>query len=283
MLTLGTPVYIRYDMLCNLVRSAERGALVPDRYVIVDNGGRIDQWMHDLPRHKTEVIRPGRNVGCAGAWNLILRNSEDDVIISNDDVVLDHDTLQRMVEAAAIPGVCFAWPGKSSLPWSLFLQKKWLTGRIGEYDDTFHPIYFEDNDYHYRMRLQGFDYTEVPGVGYQHAGSATLNSLPAVERSRHDERFRRNQAYYLHKWGGLPGHETRVTPYHLDHAFEERCRRPSDINEHLVTLRDLAANCAHVTEFGVRKGVSTFALLHGQPNRLISYDIQPFELAHHAR
>ena len=49
--------------------------------------------------------------------------------------------------------------------------------------------------------------------------------------------------------------------------------RPSDINEHVHALRSLAQRCEHVTEFGVRCGVSTVALLSGKPKTLRSYDL----------
>jgi predicted O-methyltransferase YrrM len=47
---------------------------------------------------------------------------------------------------------------------------------------------------------------------------------------------------------------------------------PSDINEHLDTLRRLAASCSRVTEFGTRAGVSTTALLSARPEVLVTYD-----------
>ena len=53
----------------------------------------------------------------------------------------------------------------------------------------------------------------------------------------------------------------------------------SDINEHLPTLRDLAKECEHVTEMGVRDVVSTWAFLLGLSDNskkkkvLRSYDI----------
>lgn len=49
---------------------------------------------------------------------------------------------------------------------------------------------------------------------------------------------------------------------------------PSDINEHLPTLRMLASLCSTVTEFGVRSGVSTQAFL-ATDAVLTSYDIDP--------
>jgi cephalosporin hydroxylase len=55
--------------------------------------------------------------------------------------------------------------------------------------------------------------------------------------------------------------------------YEAAVRTPSDINEHLPTLRDLAAECKHVTEFGVRWGASTCAFMNSGAN-LVSYDIE---------
>jgi hypothetical protein len=49
----------------------------------------------------------------------------------------------------------------------------------------------------------------------------------------------------------------------LDALYAAACSTPSDMNEHCPTLRRLAAECRHVTEFGVRGGVSTAALLAG--------------------
>ena len=46
-----------------------------------------------------------------------------------------------------------------------------------------------------------------------------------------------------------------------------------DIHEHLSTLRNLAYECQHVTEFGTRYGISTAALICGQPQKMVSYDI----------
>lgn len=68
----------------------------------------------------------------------------------------------------------------------------------------------------------------------------------------------------------------------LDAAFAARCKPGSDISEHLPKISELASECGHVTEFGVRSGLSTTAILHGLAKRgsgtLKSYDIEQ----HHA-
>jgi hypothetical protein len=59
----------------------------------------------------------------------------------------------------------------------------------------------------------------------------------------------------------------------LEHIYQECCKTPGDINEHLPTLRRLASECQHVTELGSRMCVSTIALLHGVQEKLVCYDL----------
>lgn len=59
----------------------------------------------------------------------------------------------------------------------------------------------------------------------------------------------------------------------IQETYIRLCSIPSDINEHLPTLRKYAEQCEHVTEMGVRSIVSTWALLAANPKKMISYDI----------
>ena len=63
----------------------------------------------------------------------------------------------------------------------------------------------------------------------------------------------------------------------LEQYYQERCDVPSDINEHMPTLKKYAEECDHITEMGVRWIVSTFAFLMGKPRKLVSIDIDPLE------
>lgn len=62
---------------------------------------------------------------------------------------------------------------------------------------------------------------------------------------------------------------------HIDTLYKKACGKPSDINEHLPTLAHYARRCRTVTEFGVRGGVSTTALVYARPERLHCYDLDP--------
>jgi hypothetical protein len=55
--------------------------------------------------------------------------------------------------------------------------------------------------------------------------------------------------------------------------FIELSKTPSDINEHLETLRKYTQECEVVIEMGVRAIVSTWAFLAGKPKKLISLDL----------
>lgn len=60
----------------------------------------------------------------------------------------------------------------------------------------------------------------------------------------------------------------------LDDFYHSISTQPSDVRDHVETLKTLAASCKHVTEFGTADGTTTIALLAGRPGKLISYDIR---------
>lgn len=49
----------------------------------------------------------------------------------------------------------------------------------------------------------------------------------------------------------------------LKQLYQRVCREPSDINEHIPVLHNLAKECSHVVEIGVRNMVSTWGILQG--------------------
>jgi hypothetical protein len=63
----------------------------------------------------------------------------------------------------------------------------------------------------------------------------------------------------------------------LEFNYRNKCSEPSDINEHLPTLREYGEKCNHITECGVRSVVSSYAFataLKGKnKNKLIQIDI----------
>ncbi len=60
----------------------------------------------------------------------------------------------------------------------------------------------------------------------------------------------------------------------IEDKYQELCRTPSDIYEHLPTLKKYASESESVVELGVRYIVSTWAFLAGHPKQMLSVDIE---------
>lgn len=207
MILFGAPVIRRYDLLWRLLKSVERSELKPDRVVVVDNGCKIDE--HPWRSMATDIVHPGKNIGCSGAWNTLLdhvASSDDIVIVSNDDITLSPDSLSMIVDGFQqsdfVAGHGF----------SLFAMRRRLVDQIGFFDEHFFPAYFEDNDYTWRMKLAGFKHHVVDGKA-DHVGSASLHCLPDEEQREFGRVFDKLRLYYFQKWGGRPGEERYKRPF----------------------------------------------------------------------
>lgn len=60
----------------------------------------------------------------------------------------------------------------------------------------------------------------------------------------------------------------------IEELFQHAAQAPSDIGEHVRRMRELGEQCKHVTEFGVRTGVSTVAWIAARPKTVVCYDVQ---------
>ena len=95
---------------------------------------------------------------------------------------------------------------------SAFMVSKRCWEEVGELDELFAPAYFEDNDYHYRMKLLGINAILYPPAMFYHYGSVTqlyADIRPIVSTGM----FENNRANYINKWGGMPGEEKFIYPY----------------------------------------------------------------------
>jgi GT2 family glycosyltransferase len=213
MLTLGVPTYRRYDLLGRLIGSALAGDVKPDRYVIVDNGGKLGRpdWMPAC----AEILVPGHNIGVGPAWNVIIQSSEDMLVICGDDIDLAPNTLAEMVRVAEEQDADFVYPFPNfpnAQMFSCFLFRKRLVEKVGLFDESFSPAYFEDNDYYRRMELAGVQQLTAP-CAYGHVNSGTLKSFSPSELQEHHQRFEALRAHYIRKWGGPPHAEKYDVPF----------------------------------------------------------------------
>lgn len=219
-LTLCTPTILRYDLCDKLIMSASKGIIKPNEYKVLDNGNSYaNKWHKAHPLSvDVKVISPKGNIGVSAAWNQFLRTSKGLIIIANDDICVFPDTIKTMIDEY------YANKNKSIILFSLgginafsfYLIHSSIQHKIGYFDETFYPAYFEDNDYIRRMFLLGYKQKIVRKAKYIHYknGSATLKEQrrKGIDKD-HDKNFRRNKAYYIKKWGGVPGNEKFTKPF----------------------------------------------------------------------
>ena len=96
---------------------------------------------------------------------------------------------------------------------SAFAVTKDLWETIGEFDELFFPAYFEDNDYHYRLKLAEINAVVLPTAMFYHYGSRTQNEADFSGPIVAGPMFENNRAEFVKKWGGKPGEETYFHPY----------------------------------------------------------------------
>ena len=137
---------------------------------------------------------------------LLGRSSDDVVLVSADNVRDNLASPQDILEYATATESVVDAPD-----FSCFAVRPDVLERIGLFDEGFRPAYFEDNDYHYRIRLAGARAVRTSLAPYVHFGSRTQNGPcgPIVT----SQAFEANRAYYTGKWGGRPGEETYSTPW----------------------------------------------------------------------
>jgi hypothetical protein len=216
--TICTPTFRKYDLYKKLVESAERGSVVPTKYVVFDNGGKFNAADFGDLKSKIHVIYSGNNLGVAKAWNSMIRESDDIRIICNDDIEFSSDMIKVFIDLWEDNKLLYPTNSTESNIFSCFSISNYIFNTVGEFDESISPNYgyFEDNDFYIRFLLQrekyNINFKNLP-CSYSHTGSASLKSFNSIELEAHHAKFRLARTNFKKKWGGEPGNETFATPY----------------------------------------------------------------------
>jgi len=211
---LCIPTLNRYDLLIKCLESAAAGSVPPVAYYIIDNGTVLD--FTTIPKEisgRVFIAKTKYNIGVARSWNWFIDNVEcDRMIICNDDIEFYENSIEKLVDGYDENFIVYPEEGATSF--SCILLPKKITTDVGYFDESLSPFYayFEDNDYHYRMKLKGYDIKSAPGCKVKHLGSGTLRKFTGIEMQMHHEKFRAAQTRYILKWGGEPGKERFIEP-----------------------------------------------------------------------
>jgi GT2 family glycosyltransferase len=173
---------------------------------IVDNGNQ-----EIITREEKFVIyRPTENLNVSGSWNTIMdygkKIKATHVIILNDDIVLGRTEHEIKMLIRNNPDLPFL---NSLMNWSSFILSVQGYKKIGVFDESYFPNYFNDNDYCYRMRLLGLERLNTSFLN----PIIYRNSMSIAKDPSLNNRFMEYRQNYINKWGGLPNEEKYVTKF----------------------------------------------------------------------
>jgi len=218
---LGVPTVNNLRYLCEVLDSI-KGV---DNILIVDNGSTdpTHQWIVNCQHEK---MLNETNLGVSKAWNQILNwgLSHDDceiVYVLNNDIVLHPDSLRLMTNSILVGGkegisglnignlpsmlIYFTRCDEdarysSAMNFSCFGLTPKTVKRVGLFDEGFKMAYWEDNDYHHRMNLEGIDASCDRFAAFTHYGSRSIKEGGV----QHEPYFTQNKEYFQAKWNFLP-------------------------------------------------------------------------------
>ena len=195
-----------------------------DEFIIFNNNGRgqITQELEEVVRMGNPLIKsvkvchlPG-NIGCPGAWNLIIKSymTSPYWIIVNHDVSFGQGFLKAMVDGAEDPdvGMVHGGPGtRGTGMYDLFLIKDWVVQEFGLFDENFYPAYDEDVDYAIRLlsdphkapkRILSLNAPYLHGESdYASSGSQTWRTESHLKEKLYYSREVNETEYMVRKWG----------------------------------------------------------------------------------
>jgi len=186
---LGFLTYSRFDLAQRLLDSIDFP--VKD-LVIVDNSGKREfaPVKPDLVENLW-LIQVPHGLGYGGGLNLIVKTTPFSPywVLLNDDSVLAPGALKKISEKVDTQAINFL----SIMPkWSGFVLGEGAVLKAGLFDERFHPIYFEDNDYERRLMALGVPAKFIHAV-LEHDNSSTLNS---GFHSQNNTTFQRNHVLF---------------------------------------------------------------------------------------
>lgn len=172
-----------------------------------------------------DVILNPDNYGVSRSWNQIINwgLSHDNceiIFILNNDIVLHENAMNMMVDSVrnhSMEGVSgvnigndpimlksfeppkFRW--SPAMNFSCFGLTPRCIKRVGIFDEGFKLAYFEDNDYHHRMNLEGVRNHCDMWAAFTHYGSRSIREGGV----KHEPFFSNNREYFRNKWGFVPG------------------------------------------------------------------------------
>lgn len=200
--------------------------------VVTFSSPYLNQTLASLPKGARVHVFNNRAAdwSLSKAWNVgiydLCVEGYDSVVVCGDDIVLGDGSGDKMAQALAsndellVVSARHLPPGTpvpddlavGACDFSCFVTNLRLFEEVGGFDELLYPAYFEDNDMHWRIRQRGYEAASAGFAPYFHYLNGTIKSDP-IRRALVEQRFPILKQYYIHRWGGEPGHEVYTEPF----------------------------------------------------------------------
>lgn len=189
---LTVPVLNRYDLLQRMVNSIDYEI---EHLLVIDNGAELQTLKTNEHVKELTILKMPSNQGVAGSWNLGIKcfpfesvwffSSADTVYLAGALEALSKASPEKITLAAQFPH------------WQTFGIGEDAVKKIGLFDESIYPIYFEDNDYMRRADIAGVEIERLE-IPLQHDNSSTINSDNNL-KAQNNRTFISNQQYFQAK------------------------------------------------------------------------------------
>ncbi len=193
---LTIPVLNRYDLLQRCLDSIN----YPIGHLLIINNGASEN-PEDFELHVPELVEETTylpmpaNLGVAESWNLGVKSFPfaENWFFASNDVVFHGDALEKLCEAHTEHLTL-----SNVFPfWQVFSLGYGAATRVGLWDPSFFPAYFEDNDYLRRCEHFGVEVVKMD-LNISHDNSSTLKSSHHFQ-DRNSQTFVSNRNYFEDK------------------------------------------------------------------------------------
>lgn len=189
---LGFATLTKFDMAQRLLNSIDYPV---EHLVIVNNSGtkQFKPVVNEYVKNLWHIEVPS-GLGANGAWNLIIKSTPHAPywVIPNDDAYFEAGALQKIAEQVDITAFNFL---SIDPKWSCVVPGEGAVMKAGLWDEAFHPIYFDDDEYEWRMEKLGVKFNTID-ARVHHDNSSTLKS---GYNERNNVTFSRNQSLFTNK------------------------------------------------------------------------------------
>lgn len=186
------PVLARHDVLDRMLESIDHPV---DVLLIIDNDS---QSTYTPPPNelieRTYHLKMPNNLGVAASWNLGIKSTPHAAYwaVVNFDVVFAPGQLAAFDAVSAGDRLVLS---AAQAPWCAFTIGETIVERVGLFDESLYPAYFEDNDMERRCARANVPVVRSD-INVAHANSTTLSCGYKAANAR---TYQDNAAHYLDK------------------------------------------------------------------------------------